>query len=104
MRYYRQVQALDVEGAWDKVAVPTLIVWGEYDWIMGRDESERAVALLKARDPALVTYLVRRGMDHHFDVYADPRKAFAEEDGAYDAGAGKLIAEWLHRQTSGTPR
>jgi hypothetical protein len=41
MRYYQQVQALDVEGAWERVAVPTLIVWGEYDWIMGRDESDR---------------------------------------------------------------
>ena len=44
MRYYQQVQALDVEGAWERVAVPTLIVWGEYDWIMGRDEAERAAA------------------------------------------------------------
>ena len=104
MRYYQQVQALDVEGAWERIAVPTLIVWGEYDWIMGRDESERAAALLKARDPALVTYIVRPGMDHHFDVYADPRKAFAEEGGAYDAGAGKLIAEWLRMQTSVAPR
>src|SRR5207237_10714050 len=33
MRYYQQLQALDVEGAWAAVKVPTLIVWGEYDWI-----------------------------------------------------------------------
>ena len=74
MRYYQQVQALDVEGAWERVTVPTLIVWGEYDWIMGRDEAERAAALLKARDPTLVTYVVRPGMDHHFDMYADLRQ------------------------------
>jgi hypothetical protein len=85
MRYYQQVQALDVEGAWEKVAVPTLIVWGEYDWIMGRDESDRAAAIVKARDPALVTYVIRPAMDHHFDVYPDPRQAFAEEGGTYDA-------------------
>ena len=75
MRYYQQVQALDVEGAWERVTVPTLIVWGEYDWIMGRDEAERAAALLKASDPTLVTYVVRPGMDHHFDMYADFGKA-----------------------------
>ena len=95
IRYYRQVQALDVEGAWERVAVPTLIVWGEYDWIMGRDEADRAAAVLKARDPALVTYVVRSGMDHHFAIYADPRKAFAEEGGTYDADAASVIVDWL---------
>jgi len=98
MRYYQQVQALDVEGAWERVAVPTLIVWGEYDWIMGRDEAERAATLVKARDPALVTSVVRPGMDHHFQIYPDPRKAFAEENGTYDAGAASLIVEWLRKR------
>ncbi len=98
MRYYQQVQALDVEGAWEKVAVPTLIVWGEYDWIMGRDESDRAAALVKTRDPALVTYVLRPRMDHHFDVYPDPRQAFAEEGGTYDAGAATVIVDWLRKR------
>ena len=98
MRYYQQVQALDVEGAWEKVTVPTLIVWGEYDWIMGRDESDRAAAVVKARDPALVTYVIRPRMDHHFDVYPDPRQAFAEEGGTYDAGAATVIVDWLRNR------
>lgn len=98
MRYYQQVHALDVEGAWERVNVPTLIIWGEYDWIMGRDEGERAVALLKKRDPALVTYVVRPGMDHHFEIYVDPRKAFVEENGTYDEGAASLIVEWLRNR------
>jgi len=98
MRYYQQVQALDVEGAWEKVAVPTLIVWGEYDWIMGHDESDRAAAIVKARDPALVTYVIRPRMDHHFDVYPDPRQAFAEEGGTYGAGAATVIVDWLRKR------
>ena len=95
MRYYQQVQALDVEGAFERLAAPTLIVWGEYDWIMGREESDRAAAIMNARDPALLTYMVRPRMDHHFQTYADPRQAFAEEAGAYDAGAASAIVEWL---------
>jgi pimeloyl-ACP methyl ester carboxylesterase len=98
MRYYQQVQALDVEGAWERVAVATLIVWGEYDWIMGREESDRAAALVSARDPALLTYVIRPRMDHHFDVYPDPRRAFAEEGGTYDAGAAGIIVDWLRKR------
>ena len=93
--YYRQLEALDVEGAWSRVSVPTLVVWGEYDWIMGREESDRAVAILRSRDPALVTYEVRRGMNHHFDVYGDPAAAFNEAGGRYDEGAAQVIVKWL---------
>ena len=95
MRYYQQVQALDVEGAFERLAVPTLIVWGEYDWIMGREESDRAAAIMIARDPSLLTYVIRPRMDHHFQTYADPRQAFVEENGTYDAGAAAVIVEWL---------
>ena len=95
IRYYQQLQALDVEDAWRQVSVPTLVVWGDYDWIMGRDEADRAVAILRARDPKLATYEVRRGMNHHFDVYADPVAAFKEEGGKYDEGAAQAMVRWL---------
>ena len=95
MRYYQQLQALDVEDAWHKVAVPALVVWGEYDWIMGRDESDRAVAIAAARDPKRVKYVVRPGMNHHFETFADAGAAFREENGRYDPGAAAAIVEWL---------
>jgi pimeloyl-ACP methyl ester carboxylesterase len=95
MRYYQQLQALDVEGAWQRLAVPTLIVWGELDWIMGRVESDRAAQILRARDAKLVTYEIRPGMNHHFDAFPDALAAFKEEGGAYDAGAARAIAQWL---------
>ena len=94
-RYYQQVQALDVEGAWARVQVPTLVLWGDYDWIMGRDDQERIIAILGARDPALATYIVRHRMNHHFDLFASPRDAFAEENGTFDEGAAQAIVEWL---------
>jgi pimeloyl-ACP methyl ester carboxylesterase len=95
MRYYQQLQALDVEGAWADVAVPTLVVWGEYDWIMGRAESDRAVAILAARDPKLATYEIRPRMNHHFDAFPDPLAAFREEGGKYDDGAAAAMVRWL---------
>ncbi len=93
--YYRQLEALDVEGAWQQVAVPTLVVWGEYDWIMGHDESDRAVAILRAKDPTLVTYEVRPKMNHHFDTFPDVAAAFREEGGRYDEGAARAMVRWL---------
>jgi pimeloyl-ACP methyl ester carboxylesterase len=95
MRYYQQLQALDVEGAWAEVSVPTLIIWGQYDWIMGRDEAERAAQIVAARDPGLVTLVVRPGMNHHFMVYPDAKRAFDERGGTFDEGAARTLVEWL---------
>ena len=97
-RYYQQVQGLDVEGAWARVQVPTLVLWGDYDWIMGRDDQERIAAIVGARDPTLATFVVRHGMNHHFDVFASPRDAFVEENGTFDEGAAEIIVEWLRER------
>jgi pimeloyl-ACP methyl ester carboxylesterase len=95
MRYYQQLQALDVEGAWQRIAVPTLIVQGEYDWIMGLEEAERAAAIVGMRSPSLVTYVPRPHMNHHFETFPDPVAAFREKAGTYDQGAAAEIVRWL---------
>lgn len=98
IRYYQQLQALDVEGAWQQVRVPTLVVWGEYDWIMGHDEAERAVAIVGARDASLATYVVRPGMNHHFFRYPDAKAAFVEKGGTFDEGAADTMVRWLRER------
>jgi len=95
MRYYAQLQALDVEGAWKEVTVPTLVLRGGLDWVMGHEEAERAVEILRARDPALVTYVVRPAMDHNLATFADMKQAFAGRGGRVDEGAGPVITSWL---------
>ncbi len=95
MRYYQQLQALDVEGAWAQVTAPVLLLQGEYDWIMGTEESARAAEILRLRDPKRVAYVVRPKMNHHFETFADPVAAFRGTKGAYDEGAARTIVEWL---------
>jgi hypothetical protein len=68
---------------------------------MGREESDRAAAIVKARDPTLFTYEIRCGMDHHFKTYPTAKAAFEEEGGTYDAGAARVIVDWLQRLASG---
>jgi pimeloyl-ACP methyl ester carboxylesterase len=93
--YYQQVQKLDVESAWALARVPTLLLWGELDWIMGREDQERIASIV---DPSLLRFVVRPGMNHHFETFPDAAAAFREEGGRYDAGAGAAIVSWLREQ------
>jgi len=90
-RYFQQVQALDVEGAWAATTAKALVVWGEHDWIMGREDQERVAAILGNR----ARLVVLPGVNHHFDRFPDAARAFHEEGGEFDAEGARIIAAWL---------
>jgi pimeloyl-ACP methyl ester carboxylesterase len=99
VRYFQEVQAQDVEAAWDAVRVPTLIVWGEYDWIMGRADQERIAEIVNAHAPGLAQLVVVPGMNHHFERFATRVAAFREEGGVYAADAASAIVDWLRKNS-----
>ena len=99
IRYYQQLQALDVEAAWDAVRVPVLAMEGTYDWIMGPPEGERVGEILRAHRGADVTVVLRERMNHHFERFPDPVAAFKEQGGEYDADAANMIARWIREKT-----
>lgn len=96
-RYFQEVQAQNVEAAWDVVRVPTLVLWGEYDWIMGRADQERIVEIVNAHVPNLAQLVVVSGMNHHFERFATPGEAFREKGGVYATDAALHIADWLRK-------
>ncbi|HZZ95088.1 MAG TPA: alpha/beta fold hydrolase [Usitatibacter sp.] len=97
IRYYQQLQALDVESAWDAVHVPVLVMQGTFDWIMGPPEARRVGGILAGRPD--VTVVLRERMNHHFERFADREHAFREEGGEYDDEAARLIARWIGSRT-----
>ena len=98
-RYFQDVQAQNIEAAWDALRVPTLVVWGEYDWIMGRADQERIAEIVNAHGAGLAQLLVVPGMNHHFERFATRLAAFREEGGAYAGDAASAIVEWLRRNS-----
>jgi pimeloyl-ACP methyl ester carboxylesterase len=105
--YYQAVQRLDVEAAWAAIAdrgIPALVVWGEYDWIMGRAEAERAVEIVNARKPGLAQLVILPKTDHSLMAYASLADAFADGTARNDGAAGRAITGWLRQQAGRTGR
>jgi len=91
-RFYHQLQELDLAAAWGRVKVPTLVVSGDYDWIMDRAEAENIVALV---GPAARLLVVPRA-DHSFTQHPDPVTAFKRMGGGeYPAAAAQEILSFL---------
>jgi pimeloyl-ACP methyl ester carboxylesterase len=96
--YYHAVQLLDVERAWSAVAeraIPALVLWGEYDWIMGRAEAERAVQIVNARRAGSGTLVVLPRTDHGLMTYASLQAAFDGQSPQWDGAPAEAILSWL---------
>jgi pimeloyl-ACP methyl ester carboxylesterase len=89
--YYQAVQRLNVEAAWAALDAPALVVWGEYDWIMSKDDQERAVALVGPR----ATLLVAPKAGHGLNTYPSLLASFKGEDSGIDDRPAIQIADWL---------
>ena len=78
-RYYQQVQLLDVAGAWSEVKVPVLVVYGEYDWVMSREDQDLIVATVNRNKPNLARLSIVPKMDHNLSLFDSPQRAYAEQ-------------------------
>ena len=90
--FYHQLQRLDLMAAWNAVRVPTLVVWGEYDWIMDRSDQELIVRLVNGDGVERASLYVAAKADHGLGTYPDRKAAFDGTGGTgYSAEAGAAI-------------
>ncbi len=99
--FYHQVQALNLAGAWARVRVPTLIVTGEYDWIMSQDDADIMAGLVNRNRPGLATLVRWPRASHELVQYPTRQAAFAGEGGTFDDALITLIVTWMKRQARG---
>jgi pimeloyl-ACP methyl ester carboxylesterase len=98
--FYTQLQGLNFEEAWSKVSVPTLIVAGEYDWIMSQDDYDIMSALVNRNSPGAATLVRWPRASHELVLYPSREAAFNEEGGTFDDALIGVVNRWLKQQAA----
>lgn len=93
--YYQQVQELNFEEAWNKVNVPTLILYGEYDWVMSLQDHQMIVELVNKNDNTLATLKVLPKTGHLLSSFPTLKDSFKDEIGKINSEAYDLMWNWL---------
>ena len=102
--FYHQLQRLDLAAAWGRVRVPTLVVWGEFDWIMDRADQEQIVRLVNGDDVQRAELLIVPGADHNFGRHPDRKSAFDHNgDGSYPTESGQKIIDFIRKINAVNP-
>jgi pimeloyl-ACP methyl ester carboxylesterase len=98
LAFYEQLQNLNLAAAWSKVKVPTLVLHGQYDWIMSRDDHELIAQYVNANSPGAAHFVEVPDMGHTLQSYTNWAGAFANKSSGLNQNGAKLITDWLKDQ------
>src|SRR5947208_16528406 len=95
---YQQLQKLNLAAAWSRVNVPTLVLHGQYDWIMSRKDHELIAQLVNANRLGAARFVEVPEMGHTFQHYLSFADAFHGTTAEFDPKVLQLLIDWLKRQ------
>jgi hypothetical protein len=103
LAFYQQLQKLNLAAAWSHVKVSTLVLHGQYDWIMSREDHELIAQYVNANRPGAARFVEVPDMGHTFQHYLSFADAFRGKEAPFDPKVVKLVTDWLKEHESERP-
>ena len=97
LRFYQQLQQLNLAAAWSRVKVPTYVLRGEFDWIMSREDSELIASYVNSNGDLATFYEIPQ-TGHTFQHYLSLADAFKGKSAPFDPKIIGLLGDWLRNQ------
>src|ERR1043166_2978192 len=105
LAFYQQLQKLNLAAAWSRVKVPTLVLHGQFDWIMSREDPEIIAKLVNANAPGAAKFMELPNTGHTFQHYLSMQDAFAGKQAAFDPAVLRVVTDWFkEREKTGTKK
>jgi pimeloyl-ACP methyl ester carboxylesterase len=102
--YYQQLQRLNLAQAWSRVSVPSLILHGQYDWVMSADDLKIMNGIVATNSGGASRFTSLPDTGHTFEHYASEADAFAGRELPFDTATADIIANWLEAAAGNTRR
>lgn len=93
--FFHQLEDLNLSASWEKVETPVLVMHGEYDWIMSRDDHQLIAEIVNGRQAGRATFVELPKTDHLFMTFENMTKAFAGEGGSYNKSVTERVLTFL---------
>ena len=94
MKYYHQLQDMDLAGEWEKIKVPVRILYGSNDWIMSEFDNHMIIKVLDKNGHEDHQLLIYPGLDHWNTIHEKPEDSFFGKPGQWDPQTAKTIVDW----------
>jgi len=94
-RYYHQLQHLNLAQAWSQVNAPTLVMHGEFDWIMSEHDHRMIADLVNTNRPGAATFVSVSHADHGLANAGSYQDSFSDHFAPFDSTIADRIADWF---------
>jgi len=99
LKFYEQLQKLNLAAAWSRVKVPTYALRGALDWIMSPEDPELIAAYVYKNGSGASAYSYEvPQMGHTFQHYLSVADAFRGKSAPFDSNTTGLLADWLLKE------
>lgn len=95
--FFQQLQDLSLGAAWEGVKAPVLVMHGEYDWIMSRDDHQLIADIVNGGQPGRANFVGLPKTDHLFMIFESLPKAFAGDAGRYNKAVTEHVLTFLRQ-------
>ena len=102
LAFYQQLQNLNLAAGWSRVKVPTLVLHGQYDWIMSREDPELVAQYVNTNRPGTARFIEVSDMGHTFQHYLSFADAFQGRSAPFDPKVLRLLTDWFKEQQAKT--
>lgn len=76
--FFQQLHQVSLPELWSKYEGHVLAIWGNCDFVSGRDDHEQIAAIAERRDAGKGRFIALEGIDHGFDKAASPLDAMRQ--------------------------
>ncbi len=97
VHFYMEANDHNIASYWEKLNLPVLVIYGEYDWIMSREDHVMIADIMNKKKNGWGTFLEIPGMDHQFTIYSSLQEAFDGFSDKFDQSVADKTVEWLDK-------
>jgi hypothetical protein len=104
MKFFHELQDLNLARAWQESSGAVLAIYGEYDWVTALQDHQMIADIVNARTPGAGSVLTLPQVDHGFTRHASLQDSFkAMGRGTWEAELPKRMLTWIDSVETDAP-
>ena len=104
MKFFHELQELNLARAWQESSGAVLAIYGEYDWVTALQDHQLIADIVNARTPGAGSVLTLPQVDHGFTRHASLQDSVrAMGQGTWEAGLPDKMLAWIDSVEAAAP-
>lgn len=104
MRFFHELQELNLARAWQESSGAVLAIHGEYDWVSALQDHQKIAEIVNTRTPGAGSVITLPKVDHGFTRHASLQESLrAMGQGQWEAALPNEILNWIMSLESAGP-